>query len=38
MIGKASAVTRLPDGLKGKELRLLLPVEFALDADRQVTN
>lgn len=38
MISKASAVTRLPDGLKGKELRLLLPVEFALDADRQVTN
>ena len=34
IINKASVVTRMPDGLKGREFRVLLPIEFALDADR----
>jgi len=34
MINKASVVTRMPDGLKGREFRVLLPIEFALEADR----
>jgi protein TonB len=34
MIEKASASTMLPESLKGREFRVLLPIEFTLDDDR----
>ena len=33
MIEKASATTMLPDSLKGRDFRVLLPIEFTLDDD-----
>jgi len=34
MLERASANTALPEGLKGREFSLLLPIEFTLDEDR----
>ncbi|HRD90967.1 MAG: energy transducer TonB [Candidatus Accumulibacter sp.] len=34
MLEQASASTALPAGLKGRDFRLLLPVDFMLDDDR----
>lgn len=34
MVEQAAAVTRLPDGLQGIELRVLLPIEFSLETAR----
>jgi protein TonB len=31
MISRAARITALPDGLKGRDLRVLLPVKFSLD-------
>lgn len=34
MIEQAAAATTLPEGLQGKDFRLLLPIQFALDPER----
>ena len=34
MVEQAAANTPLPAGLKGRSLRVLLPIEFRLDGDR----
>jgi protein TonB len=34
MIEQASATTMLPESLKGRDFRVLLPIEFTLDDDR----
>jgi protein TonB len=34
MIAQASATTMLPESLKGRDFRVLLPIEFTLDDDR----
>lgn len=34
MIAQAARITNLPEGLKGRDLRILLPVKFSLEGDQ----